>query len=102
MSSNILSYVGCGGGGGQVVNLLAFYSEDPSSNPADAYTLMSNLGPFFEELALRTSFVSNAIVGTSSSHVLCCSLAPIDTDAYWYTKCRHHVTLVTLTKYFRD
>ena len=25
------------GGGGQVVSMLAFYSNDPSSNPADAY-----------------------------------------------------------------
>ena len=27
-----------GRGGGQVVSVLAFYSDDPSSNPADAYT----------------------------------------------------------------
>ena len=27
--------MGCGGG--QVVSMLAFYSDDPSSNPADAY-----------------------------------------------------------------
>ena len=26
-----------GRGGGQVVSMLAFYSNDPSSNPADAY-----------------------------------------------------------------
>ena len=26
-----------GRGGGQVVSVLAFYSDDPSSNPADAY-----------------------------------------------------------------
>ena len=26
-----------GRGGGQVVSALAFYSDDPSSNPADAY-----------------------------------------------------------------
>ena len=26
------------GGGGQVVSMLAFYSNDPSSNPADAYS----------------------------------------------------------------
>ena len=27
-----------GRGGGQVVSRLAFYSDDPSSNPAEAYT----------------------------------------------------------------
>ena len=27
-----------GRGGGQVVSVLAFYSNDPSSNPADAYS----------------------------------------------------------------
>ena len=27
-----------GRGGGQVVSMLAFYSDDPSSNPADAYS----------------------------------------------------------------
>ena len=27
-----------GSGGGQVVSFLAFYSDDPSSNPADAYS----------------------------------------------------------------
>ena len=27
-----------GGGGGQVVGILAFYSDDLSSNPADAYS----------------------------------------------------------------
>ena len=26
------------GGRGQVVSVLAFYSDDPSSNPADAYS----------------------------------------------------------------
>ena len=41
----ISSRLGCphnvkqmGRGGGQVVSLLAFYSDDPSSNPADAYS----------------------------------------------------------------
>ena len=28
---------GGGGGGGLVVSLVAFYSNDPSSNPAEAY-----------------------------------------------------------------
>ena len=27
-----------GRGGGQVVSMLAFYSDDPSSNPADIYS----------------------------------------------------------------
>ena len=27
-----------GRGGGQVVSMLSFYSDDPSSNPADAYS----------------------------------------------------------------
>ena len=27
-----------GSGGGQVVSVLAFYSDDPSSNPAEAYS----------------------------------------------------------------
>ena len=29
-----------GRGGGQVVSVLAFYSDDPSSNPADAYIFL--------------------------------------------------------------
>ena len=28
-----------GRGGGQVVSVLAFYSDDPSSNPAEVYSL---------------------------------------------------------------
>ena len=31
--------MGRGGGGGQVVSVLAFYSEDLSSNPAEVYNL---------------------------------------------------------------
>ena len=31
--------MGCGGG--QVVSVLAFYSDDPSSNPAEVYSLYS-------------------------------------------------------------
>ena len=27
-----------GRGGGQVVNVLTFYSDDPSSNPSEAYS----------------------------------------------------------------
>ena len=30
------------GGDGQVVSELAFYSDDPSSNPADAYSFSVN------------------------------------------------------------
>ena len=29
-----------GRGGGQVVSMLAFYSNDPSSNPAEVYNLL--------------------------------------------------------------
>ena len=29
-----------GRGGGQVVSVLAFYSDDPGSNPADAYSFV--------------------------------------------------------------
>ena len=29
-----------GRGGGQVVNVLAFPSDDPSANPADAYSFL--------------------------------------------------------------
>ena len=29
----------CGRSGGQVVSVLAFYSDDPSSNPAEAYSI---------------------------------------------------------------
>ena len=29
-----------GRGGGQVVSMLAFYSDDPSSNSADAYSFL--------------------------------------------------------------
>ena len=32
-----------GRGGGQMVNLLAFYSNDPSSNPAEICTFSVNL-----------------------------------------------------------
>ena len=28
-----------GGGGGQMVSVLAFFSDDPNSNPAEAYKL---------------------------------------------------------------
>ena len=31
---------GLGSGGGQVVSVLAFYSDDPSSNPAEVYSLI--------------------------------------------------------------
>ena len=34
---NVLPEFG-GRGGGEVVSMLAFYSDDPSSNPADAYS----------------------------------------------------------------
>ena len=30
-------------GGGQVVSMLAFYSENPSSNPADAYSFFCKI-----------------------------------------------------------
>ena len=34
-----------GRGGGQVVSVLAFFSDDPSSNPAEAYSyFLQNLG----------------------------------------------------------
>ena len=32
-----------GRGGGQMVSVLAFYSDDPSSNPADAYSFFVKL-----------------------------------------------------------
>ena len=32
-----------GRGGGQVVSVLAFYSNDPSSNPADAYSFFCRI-----------------------------------------------------------
>ena len=32
-----------GRGGGQVVSVLAFFSDDPSSNPAEAYSFSVNL-----------------------------------------------------------
>ena len=40
--------VGCGGGqvgcgGGQVVSVLAFYSDNPSSNPAEVYNFSVKL-----------------------------------------------------------
>ena len=31
------------GGGGQVVSVLALYSTDPSSNPAEAYSFFSKI-----------------------------------------------------------
>ena len=31
------------GGGGQVVSVLAFYFNDPSSNPADAYSFVCKI-----------------------------------------------------------
>ena len=31
-------HISLGRGGGQVVSVLAFYSNDPSSNPAEAYS----------------------------------------------------------------
>ena len=35
LAQNLLNM---GRGGGQVVSVLAFYSEDPSSNPAEVYS----------------------------------------------------------------
>ena len=35
--------VGGGGVGGQVVSVLAFYSDDPSSNPAEAYSFFCKI-----------------------------------------------------------
>ena len=35
--------VGVGDGGGRVVNVLAFYSDDPSSNSADVYIFCKKL-----------------------------------------------------------
>ena len=32
-----------GRGGGQVVSMLAFYNDDPNSNPVKAYTFLYNL-----------------------------------------------------------
>ena len=32
-----------GRGGGQVVSVLAFYSDDPSSNPAEVYSFFRNI-----------------------------------------------------------
>ena len=32
-----------GHGGGQVVSVLAFYSDDPSLNPAETYSLFCNI-----------------------------------------------------------
>ena len=32
------------GGGGQVVSILAFYSDNPSSNPGDAYSFSVQFG----------------------------------------------------------
>ena len=32
-----------GRGGGQVVSVLAFYSDDPSSNPADVYSFFCKI-----------------------------------------------------------
>ena len=32
-----------GRGGGQVVSMLAFYSDDPSSNPADIYSFFCKI-----------------------------------------------------------
>ena len=38
-----LNEIKIGGGGGPVVSVLSFYSEDPSSNPADAYSFFCNI-----------------------------------------------------------
>ena len=32
-----------GRGGGQVVSMLSFYSDNPSSNPADAYSFFCKI-----------------------------------------------------------
>ena len=37
------NYLVLGRGGGQMVSVLAFYSDDPSSNPADAYSFFVKL-----------------------------------------------------------
>ena len=38
-----LKYAGAGSGGGQVVSVLAFYSNDLSSNPAEVYNFSVKL-----------------------------------------------------------
>ena len=41
-----------GRGGGQVVRVLAFYSDDPGSNPADAYSF------FCKKLCLKQTKIN--------------------------------------------
>ena len=58
------------GGGGQVVSVLAFYSDDPSSNLAEAYSVFlyntenkqkeARVGPFF--LKKRKRALKNASI----------------------------------------
>ena len=38
-----LTFLKRGRGGGQVVSVLAFYSDDPSLNPAEAYSFICNI-----------------------------------------------------------
>ena len=40
---NNLDIGGGGGNGGQMVSVLTFYSDDPSSNPADAYSFFCEI-----------------------------------------------------------
>ena len=63
--------VSTGRGGGQVVSELAFYSDNPSSNPAEVYNFSVKLllkrtkinkkeagvGPFLKKIMVSTYFV---------------------------------------------
>ena len=42
MANNKSTKIGHGGGG-QVVSMLAFYSDDPSSNPTNAYSFFCKI-----------------------------------------------------------
>ena len=40
IKQKFIGYGGDGGGGGQGVSVLALYSDDPSSNPAEVYSFI--------------------------------------------------------------
>ena len=81
-----------GRGGGQVVSVLAFYSDDPSSNPADAYSFSVQIvfeknenkqkeawvGPFFKNFQklpnLATLVVTYRVIFTHWTEMLCSNL----------------------------
>ena len=90
-------------GGGLVVSMLAFYSDDPSSNPADAYIFFckmlseknenkqkeAGVGPFFKQLynfipskSTKTSNICFSLWHKYAHLLLCCVFVSLSHKQY--------------------